>query len=77
MREVGRKMELVGWRKESQLYLCFKFKTKCENGPIFKFQAATWGFVISLQFYCDDGMGNFLKQKKNEENHGQGFGNKV
>ena len=77
MREVGRKMELVRWRKESQLYLCYKFKTKCENCPIFKFQAATWGFVISLQFYCDDGMGNFLKQKKNEENHGQGFDKKV
>ena len=58
-------------------FICFKLKTKCENGPIFKFQAATWGFVISLQFYCDDGMGNFLKQKKNEENHGQGFDDKV
>ena len=70
-------MECVGWRKENQQYLCFKFKTKCENGSIFKFQAATWGFVINLQFYCDDGVCNFSRQKKNEEKHGQGFDDKM
>lgn len=54
VRAVGWRMGIIRWIKESQLYLWFKSKAKCENSFISKFQVGALLFAIlfSIVLWC-------------------------